>query len=208
MALVGVQEARQWQAERLMHERQPRHAGGDRCDAVIAHGARDDLALFGLAARALIHPGQFDVGVVGLRAGAGEQYLAHMVGQDVDQPLAELDLLLMGIAGEGVKISEFMGLLADRIGDLVAAIPGVDAKQRRHRVDIGIALAVCHIDAVARRYDVRAGFDMFRKRREGVYRRVGVHLLEIDIRYSFRRHGFPLSTEMINQVAPVYCRRF
>ena len=124
-------------------------ASGDCRDTVVAHVASDDLSLVGLTTYMLVHPRQFDICFVCLRAGAGKQYLAHGGRQNIEQAFAESDLLLMRIAAKGVEIRELVGLLADRVGDLAAPVPGVYTKQGGHRIYIGIALVVGHVDAVA-----------------------------------------------------------
>ena len=181
MPLLGVQEAGQRQPEGLVHERQAGEVGRDAGDAVIAHAPRNHLALLGLAAAALIHPGELDVGVVRLRTRACVENAAHVVRQQVHEPVAQPDLLLVGVARHGVEVGKAPGLVGDRLADLAPPVARVDAEERSHRVDIGVALVVGDVDAVAVGDDMRAGFLVLVDRGEGVERRLHIHLLEAEI---------------------------
>ena len=174
VAFLGVQEARERQAEGLVHERQAREVGRDTGHAVIAHVPPDHLALLGLAAAALIHPGELDVGVVRLRARARVEKPAHGVRQQVHQPVAQPDLLLVGMARHGVEVGEAPGLLGNRLADLAPSVSRVDAEERGHGVDVGIALVVGDVDAIALGDDVRAGLLVLVDRSKSVER--GLHV--------------------------------
>ena len=146
------------------------------------------LRFLGLAAAALVHPGELDVGVVRLRARARVEQPAHGIGQQVHELVAQPDLLLVGMARHGVEVGEAAGLVGDRVADLAPPVAGVDAEERGHRVDVGVALVVGDVDAVAAGDDVRAGLLVLVDGGEGVERGLHIHLLEAEIGYGMAFH--------------------
>ncbi|MEJ1967180.1 MAG: hypothetical protein WDN03_00875 [Rhizomicrobium sp.] len=128
---------------------------------MIGLDAREDLFLLGLAARIGGVPGELDLGVVGLRAGIGEEHLADRERRDLLQLLGQRDGGLVALAAEQMAEGELAHLLRRDLGQLVLAPAQRGAPQPRHRLDIVLAVLVVDVAALAAVDHHRAGLAEF-----------------------------------------------
>ncbi|MNN30625.1 hypothetical protein D3C81_1442790 [compost metagenome] len=95
-------------------------------------------------------------GVVGLRAGAGEEHVVHALRRQLGDRRGQLDGRRVGGLEEQVVVGQFEHLPVRGIGQLAAAVADVDAPQAGHGVEDLLALAVPQVDAVGPGDDARA----------------------------------------------------
>src|SRR6185503_1353989 len=87
-----------------------------------------------------------------LRAARGEEHAIEVAGGEARDPLGELDGPRVG-GVPGRRVGELARLGAGRLGELGPAVAGVDAEQRRERVEVTAALRVPERAAVAAHED-------------------------------------------------------
>ena len=149
MRRARVQDVRQRQVERAVVVGQAREARRRNGDAVIGAHAADDLLALGLAERIGAIGDQLEDGVVRLRAGIGEEHLAHRHRRERDQLLGEVDRGPVRFGREGVIERQRLHLLVRGLDQplLVEAEP--DAPQARHRLEIALARRIEHVGPLA-----------------------------------------------------------
>jgi len=90
--------------------------------------AADQAETGAFTLHALVGERDLEGGIDRFRAGIGVEDMVHAFRRDVDQAVGQLEGL--GVAElEGRCVVEFAGLLADGLGDLRAAVAGVDAPE-------------------------------------------------------------------------------
>ncbi len=135
--LVGVRhvvDAGQQRAEHLAVGDDAADRDAAEVDAVIAALAADQAEARAVAVHAVIGERDLEGGVDRFRSGVGVEHVVHAFGRDVDQAVGQLEGLGMAEL-EGRRIVELAGLLADRLGDLRAAVAGIDAPEAGRAVE-------------------------------------------------------------------------
>jgi hypothetical protein len=149
MRRADVEEARQRQVEKLVVVRQAGDGSGGERDAVVAAQAADDLLLLWLADGVVHVPEDLDDAVVRLRAGVGEEHLAHRHRRALDQHLGEIDQRLVRLGGEGVVEGQLPHLVGRRLHQPLVAEAERRAPQPGHALDVFLALVVPDPHALA-----------------------------------------------------------
>ena len=144
-----VANHRQRQVEVRMQAGKPRQARRHHADAVVAALARDDLLLLRPSEHVVVEPHQLHVRVVGVGSGAAEEDLGHPGRSQREQPLGEQRRRVGPHRRERVVVAEALGVRAQCLGQLDAAVADVDAPQARHRVDVARAVEVRDARAAA-----------------------------------------------------------
>ena len=127
----------------------PGQRGRGHGDAVIAAVAGDDLLLLRPAERVVVEPDHLDDGIVGLRAGVAEEDLGHRHRRDGDQLLRQLDGHVGDLLGEGVVVGQLAHLAVRRLDQPLLAVAQRQAPEPRQALQIGLAVLVIDIDALA-----------------------------------------------------------
>ena len=146
---VGMEDALDRQVEVLVVGREPGQAGRGDGDAVVGLVPADDLLLVGPAARIVVVPDQLDRGVVGFRAGRGEEGLGHGHRRQLHQLLGEVDALVVAAVEERVEEGEPAHLRGRRLDQALLAEAERGAPQTRQSLDVFVAVLVVDVDAAA-----------------------------------------------------------
>ena len=133
---------------------QPAHRDAAEADPVIAALASDQAGARSLADRALVGERDLERGIDRLRPRSGEEHPIEAARRDLRQSLGE---------GEGDRMAHLEGrriihggkLRRDRIGDLRAAVPGIDAPQARRAIKYASAVVTGIIHALRRSEQAR-----------------------------------------------------
>ena len=167
------------QVETLVEGIQPGQRGAGQGDAMIGPVAGDDLLAGLFAARIGGIPHELDLGVVGFRAGVGEEHLAHRHGRDFLQLLGQGDARLMALAAEDMAERQRPHLRRRGFGQFLLAPAQRRAPQPAHRLQIVLAVGVMDKDAPAARDHGGAGFAQPRQVGEGMQQ--ARHVARLDI---------------------------
>ena len=146
---VGVEDACHRQVEVGVEHGEARQAGSGDGGAVIGVLARDDLLLLRAPHRVVVVPGDLDLGVVGLRAGVGEEHLGGGCGRQGLELLGERNGRLVAAAAEQVREGEARHLLACGLDELRVAVAEPRAPQPGQALDVSLAGVVVDVDAFA-----------------------------------------------------------
>ena len=168
MRRTGVQEPVERHVKTLMGVFDARQARRGQRDTVIGLVAPDDLLLFGSAQRIVVVPDDLDLGVIGFRAGIGEEHLAHIARRNGDQLFSQIDGHFVGAMGEALNIGELEHLVVGDLGEAFLAESQRGAPQPGHALDDLIALIIIDINALALIDDERAVLLMRLQIGEGV----------------------------------------
>ena len=143
MRVRQVVDAGQQRAEHLAVGDDAADRDAAEIDAVIAALAADQAGARALALGAVVGERDLQRGVDRFRTGIGEEHMVQARRRDVDQPVGELEDDRMAHL-EGRRVVELGRLLLDRLGDLRAAVAGIDAPQARGAVeDLAAVAASC-----------------------------------------------------------------
>ena len=150
-------DARDRQVALLMHPFHATEAGAGNRRAVIAVLAGNHGRLGGMAERLPVDAGHAEPGVVGFRAGAGEEDVVQMRAGMGGDLFGQQDGRLGRGAEEGVVIGQFVHLAINGIGDLLAAIADIDAPQAGKGIEISLAVIVEDMHPFGSLDDPRSG---------------------------------------------------
>ncbi len=139
-----------------MHGLHAAQAGAGHGAAVIGVIARNDHLLVGLAQQLPVVAHHAQHGVVGVRAGAGEEHVVHVRRRDFGQQLRQLDGRRVAALEEVVVVGQFLHLPVGGFRQFLAAVADVDAPQAGHAVQDLVAVGVPQIAAFRARDDARA----------------------------------------------------
>ena len=142
MRVRHVVDAGQQRAEHLAVGDDAADRDAAEIDAVIAALAADQAEARAVALGAMIGERDLQRGVDRFRTGIGEEHVVEALRRDVDQPVGEFEDDRVAHL-EGRRVVELGRLLLDRLGDLRAAVAGIDAPQPGRAVE--------HLAAVGRR---------------------------------------------------------
>ncbi|MNQ47493.1 hypothetical protein D3C85_613380 [compost metagenome] len=148
VGLGDVLDAGDRQVALLVHRLHPAEAGAGHGGAVVAVDAADDHLLLWLALDRPVVAHQAQHGVVGLRAGAGEEHVLHARRGQLGDRRGQLDGRRVGGLEEQVVEGQLEHLPVGDVGQLAAAVADVDAPQAGHAVEDLVPLAVPQVDAV------------------------------------------------------------
>ncbi|MCY1271016.1 hypothetical protein D9M70_195650 [compost metagenome] len=115
--------------------------------AVVAVPAADDDFLLWLALGRPVVADHAQHGVVGFRAGAGEEHVVHAFRRDLGDRLGEFHRRRMRGLEEQVVEGQFPHLPGRRLHQLLAAVADVDAPQAGHAIEDLVAFAVPDVHA-------------------------------------------------------------
>ena len=120
---------------------QPRQRHATEIDTVISALTRNEYVAATLSTRLVIGERDLHRRIHRLRARVGEKDPIEITGCELGYARRELELLGMRAQKRRAKI-KFAQLLADGVGDLLAAVPGGNTKQARGRVDNFVAAVI------------------------------------------------------------------
>ena len=128
-------------------------------DAVVRTLARYEAVATALATRLMVSQGHFHRRVDRFGAGVDEKDAVQITGRQLRHARRKLELLRMP-AQERCDEVELEELPVHRVGDLLAAVPGVDAEHPRRSVDELLAAVVPVIHALRAHDHLRIGFEV------------------------------------------------
>ena len=148
---VGVGDpdrARHQRLERFLDRRQAGDRQGAHGGAVVGDVARQHLVAAGLAGGPEVLAGQLPRRLHGLAAAGREEHPVERPGRQRRQPLRQLDGVRVGVAPQR-EVGQLAGLAGGGLGQLPAAVPGLDHEQARQPVQVAPPPAVPHPRALA-----------------------------------------------------------
>ncbi len=111
------------------------------------------------AAQAVIRDRDLERSVDGLGARVREEHVIDVAGRELDQPARELEAGRMAHL-ERRRVFHRRELLAHRLGDFLAAVPGVDAPQSGDAVENLAAVVGPVVHALGAREQTRLRFEL------------------------------------------------
>ena len=169
-----MQETRQWNVEIAMIAGKSGERGSGDGDAVIGLHTADDLFLLRFAARVVEIPDKLDLGVVRLRSGIAEEHLRDRHRRDLLELLGKLDRRIVALAGEEMRERKLAHLRGGGLDQFFVAVAERRAPKPGHAFDIGLAVGIVDIDALAALDDERAGVAEAREIGVGMHQRLDV----------------------------------
>ena len=136
---------------------QPREAAGRHRDAVIAPLARQELFLPRPSERVVVVPDQLDDGVVGFRAGVGEEHARELRRRHRDQLLTQADGTFVRFMTEDVVVRQLRHLRRGGLRQARFVEANGHRPQAGHGLDVFVAGSVVDVDALAAIDHDRAG---------------------------------------------------
>ena len=179
MRTIGVQREIERQVEAFVIAGQAGQTGAGQGHAVIGLVARKDFPLLSLAAGVGGIPVEFDLGIVGLRTGIGEEDAAHRERHHLFQFFRQRNRRFMTFAGEDVPGRQFAHLFGSGFGQRILAPAQCRAPQAGHRLDIILAALVIEAHALTAIENQRPGFAQLHQIGVGVQHRVDIAHLGI-----------------------------
>src|SRR5690606_27102289 len=129
VGLGDVHNAGNRQIPLLMHGGHAAETGAGDGGAVVTIDAADDGLLLRLALQVPVATHHAHHGVVGLRAGAGEEHVVHVRRSLLGDGAGQLHRRRVGALEEAVVVGQFEHLPVRGVGQLGAAVADVDAPE-------------------------------------------------------------------------------
>ena len=157
--VTQVIDARQQRAEELAVVDHAADRRAAEADAVVALLASDEPLTRAFAAQPVIGDGDLQRRVDGLGAGVREEHVIDVAGRELDEPARELEPGRVTHL-ERRRVLHRRELLAHRLRDFLATVPGVDAPQSGDAVENLAAVVGPVVHALGAREQTRLRFEL------------------------------------------------